>query len=98
MNAKLTGCKIYDSNSYLGDLVEMHLPHNMSLDIGRALRFLTLIEESCGEIIELVREGKIIKHNSILSQAGFQMLRCNCPETQTLRNTILTNNAILTYL
>ena len=67
----------------------MHLPHNMSLDIACDLRFLTLIDESCGEIIELVGEGKIIKHNSIL------MLCCNWPETQTLRN-ILTTNAILT--
>jgi hypothetical protein len=74
----------------------MHLPHNMSLDMARDFRFLTLIEESCGEIIGLV-EGKIIKHNSILSQAGFQMLCCNWPETQTLRNMILTTNAILTY-
>lgn len=64
--------------------------------MARDLRFLTLIEESCGEITGLVGEGKIIKHNSILSQAGFQMLCGNWPETQTLRNMILTTIAILT--
>jgi len=44
---------------YLGDLVEMHLPHKISLDIALDLLFLTLIEESCREMIGLAREGKI---------------------------------------
>ena len=59
----------------------MHLPHNMSLDMVRDLRFLTLIEESCREIIGLVGEGKIIKHNSIERHGGSQVVAIG-PETQ----------------
>jgi hypothetical protein len=51
LDAKLNPCKTTTSGFwvYLGDFVEMHLPHKISRDTACDLPVLTLNDESCGK-------------------------------------------------